>query len=270
MDRKMYLEHLGTKQYGTADNFNARTALHARFRTNRYGFHRWVFDRIMRLPIESHILELGCGPGWLWRANAGRIPVGWIAALTDFSPGMAKEARAQLGARPVFRFAVADAQWLPFADGRFDAVIANHMLYHVPERERAYAEMRRILRPGGRVFASTFGLGHMREFSALVSPFSVRPTAPLFPRRFVLENGGEELARWFADVTMERYEDELAVTEAEPLVAYALSMTQFIPDTTPDKAERVARLTESIERAIAAHGALRISTETGLFTAVRQ
>jgi hypothetical protein len=47
-------------------------------------------------------------------------------------------------------------------------------------------------------------------------------------------------------------------------------MTQFIPDTTPDEAERVARLTESIERAIAAHGALRISTETGLFTAVRQ
>ena len=120
MEQKAIVEYLRTTQYGTADNFNARTALHARFRTNRYGFHRWVFDRFLSLPTESHLLELGCGPGWFWRANADRIPSGWVAALTDFSQGMAREARAGLRAHPRLHFAVTDAQSLPFANGSFD------------------------------------------------------------------------------------------------------------------------------------------------------
>jgi ubiquinone/menaquinone biosynthesis C-methylase UbiE len=58
---------------------------------------------------------------------------------------------------------VADAAWIPLADGSMDAVIANHMLYHVSDRRRALAEIHRLLRPGGRLYATTNGLGHMAE-----------------------------------------------------------------------------------------------------------
>jgi hypothetical protein len=90
------MEHLRDAQYGTARNFNARVALHQRFRTNPYGFNRWLFDRLLRLPDDSRLLELGCGPGWLWRANVARIPRRWVATLTDCSRGMATEARSHL------------------------------------------------------------------------------------------------------------------------------------------------------------------------------
>jgi SAM-dependent methyltransferase len=263
---------LRTAQYGTAGNFNARVALHQRFRTNPYGLNRWLFDRMLRLPDDSRILEIGCGPGWLWRGNSARIPPQWAVMLTDFSVGMIREARSHLGDRShhaTVRYAVADAQSLPSGSGRFDAVIANYMLYHVPDRERTYTEITRVLRPGGRFFASTFGTSHMHEMAAIVSRFSAHPEIPLLPQRFLLENGQVELARRFANVTVERYPDSLDVTEAEPFVAYVRSRSRSIGETAADTAERLTRLSAHVAAEIAAHGRLHISTDAGLLTAIR-
>src|SRR6185437_6831553 len=88
--------YLLNSQYKDATNFEARVELHRRFSVNPYGFHRWVFDHFTTNE-ESKLLELGCGPGGLWRSNRGRIPAGWQITLTDFSPGMLQEARARLG-----------------------------------------------------------------------------------------------------------------------------------------------------------------------------
>src|SRR4051794_973233 len=250
--------YLRTGQYGTSGNYNARVALHARFRTNPVGLNGFVFDRLLGLPVDARVLELGCGPGWLWRANAARVPAGWRVTLTDFSTGMVRETSTHPLGAATFRFAVADAQAIPFADGSFDAIIANHMLYHVPDRERAYAEMWRMLRPGGQVFATTIGRGHMRELEALVAPFKASPERPLFPKSFVLENGGEQLARWFADVTLDRHEDGLVVTEVDPLVAYARSMTRLLGATPEERAERLAGLAARFGQEIAEQGAVRL------------
>ena len=46
-----------------------------------------------------------------------------------------------------FAYEIIDAQAIPYGTQRFDIVIANHMLYHVPDRAQAIAEMRRVLKP---------------------------------------------------------------------------------------------------------------------------
>jgi ubiquinone/menaquinone biosynthesis C-methylase UbiE len=137
--------YLLTKQYQNASNLEARIALHARFSTNTYGYYPWIFDRL-GLPPHSRILELGCGTGLLWLENMDRIPKGWDVTLSDFSPGMLQEAQQNLrGSRRPFAFAVIDAQAIPYEDESFDGVIANHMLFHVPDRPRAFVEIRRVL-----------------------------------------------------------------------------------------------------------------------------
>ena len=144
-------------QYRTASKLNARVLLHERFSTNKYGWHRWAFDR-MECPAESRILELGCGTGLLWSKNRARIPAGWDLTLSDFSPGMLRQAREGIGgARSKLRFMRIDAQAIPFGDGRFDAVVANQMLYHVPDLPRALGEIRRVLKEGGTLYAGTGG-----------------------------------------------------------------------------------------------------------------
>jgi len=79
-------ENLLRDQYEDASNLNARVRLHAEFSTNKYGWCRWVFDQL-QLPERCRVLEVGCGPGWLWKQNLRRIPAGWDITLSDFSPG---------------------------------------------------------------------------------------------------------------------------------------------------------------------------------------
>jgi SAM-dependent methyltransferase len=249
-------------QYRETSNLDARLALHERYSTNRYGWHRWVFDQLS-LPPGCTILELGCGPAYLWQENADRTPAGWTVTLSDASIGMVAAALQALDPRPgCFRYAVVDAQAIPFPGARFDAVIANHMLYHVPDRERALSEIRRVLRPGGRLYASTVGQGHMRELDEMLNAAQpgLRPPATGVAASFLLENGGAQLAPWFASAHLVRYEDGLLVDDPEPLVAYARSMPGV-----PSHLGALDRFSQLVAHEIAVNGAIRITKDSGLF-----
>lgn len=261
-------EYLLTKQYKNADNLNARIELHRRFSTNSYGWMRFVFDQLVAaLPSDARVLEIGCGPATLWRANVNRIPAGWDVTLSDFSAGMLDEARASLAeSGREFHFAEVDAQAIPFADASFDGVIANHMLYHVPDRDKALGEIRRVLKPGGTLFAATNGERHLIEFEELLRRAETPEgwwRMPAAMMDFSLENGRDQLARHFSHVELRPYENALEVTETEPLVAYVLSTASAARMTE----EHVARFRRVAEEEIAARGTVHISIETGLFAA---
>jgi SAM-dependent methyltransferase len=259
--------YLRTQQYKNASNLNARVRLHAQFSGNKQGWQRWLFEQL-HLPALCHVLELGCGPGHLWRDNSERIAPGWNLLLTDFSAGMVEQAQSYLGVMPHVSFAVADAQCIPAPDAAFGAVLANHMLYHVPDRARALADIRRVLRPGGRLFAATVGETHMRELADLVRGFDpdMAHTGIGLGEAYVpfsLQNGGEQLARHFDHVEVRRYEDGLAVTEAAPLVDYILSGATNEQAT----AQRREALLTYVQRLLDTQGVLRITKDTGVFVA---
>ena len=156
-----------------------------------------------------------------------RLPEGWHITLSDFSPGMVAQAEQSLNPSGLdLSFQVIDAQDIPFDAEQFDAVIANHMLYHVPDREKAYAEIHRVLKPEAHFFAATNGSGHHREMAELGREFdpsisfweTKRPSNP-----FDLDHAPAEIDRWFSEVQVIRNDDALLVSEAEPLVAYIAS-----------------------------------------------
>lgn len=263
------------RQYRDGSNLSARVTLQARFSTNAYGWQRWVFDQL-ELPPEAHLLELGCGPGHLWRENLDRVPEGWRVTLTDASPGMLAEADAELNADPRFHFEVIDAQEITFEDATFDAVVANHMLYHVPEPPRALSEAARVLQPGRSLYATTVGLEHMRELGPLLAVLdpSHPPHEPIwYYLPFNLENGAKHLSEHFSEVSLLPYEDALIVTEAQPLVDYLLSTP--IAQSAADRSgggefhDRVTALRTALERELASRGEIRISKHTGMFVARR-
>jgi SAM-dependent methyltransferase len=252
------------QQYRDDGNLNARIHLHARYSTNTYPWFRWVFDHL-HLPAAARVLELGCGPGDLWRENRERVPAGWRVTLTDTSPGMLAAARRQVE-RPV-SLSVADAQALPCSGARFDAVLAHHMLYHVPHRERALAEVRRVLKPGGAFYAATNGQRHMLAMWSLLTPFvpDVLERVQRVGCGFTLENGAAQLAPWFEDVALYRYENDLAITDAGAVLAYVRSSNALMDAEL--SADQWAALAATIDARIAAQGALHVPKATGLFVA---
>jgi ubiquinone/menaquinone biosynthesis C-methylase UbiE len=258
-------KYLMTQQYQNASNLSARQQLHDRFSTNKYGWHLWVFEQFNLSP-ESRILELGCGTGALWFQNAHRIPDDWGIMLSDLSLGMLQDAQRNFHtSQRRFRFAAVDAQSIPFEDKSFDAVIANHMLYHVPDINKALSEIHRILKPNGRFYAATNGRDHMREFTELVARFHPNTGFRALDRTFGIENGLVQISRWFSKVALRRYEDSLAITDVAPLVAYVLSSVSNASSILVD--DKLAEFIDFIEQELASHGVINITKDAGMFEA---
>jgi ubiquinone/menaquinone biosynthesis C-methylase UbiE len=257
--------YLRNEQYHNSSNLEARIALHARFSQNPQNWHRWVYDQL-DLPPGCRLLELGCGSGALWRENLERLPMTGEIILSDFSEGMVRQAQTNLSGRMAARFQVIDAQTIPYPDESFDCVIANHMLYHVPKREQALVEMRRVIKPGGRLYAATGGEQSMGELYEMVKKFNMEMAIEgwfVEPIGFSLENGHGQLSPWFGKSELRRYTNALVVTEVEPLVDYILSTVRLSPGD-----ERRADLGQFIlKQMIANGGAIRITIDGGMFIA---
>lgn len=216
------------------------------------GWAQWLFDREAPGP-RARILDVGCGPATLWVANSERIDPSWSLTLADFSPGMIEAARREVGDGAAY--VVADVQDLPFPADSFDVIIANHMLYHVRDRARAFAEIRRVLVSGGAFHASTIGRGHLAELRALAPELSLDRYADAFG----LESGPGQLDPFFADVRVEVFDDALAVTDAEPVLGYIRSSSRFADgDLSPVR--------DTIDAAIARDGAFAVAKRQGLIT----
>ena len=253
-------------QYRNATNLDARIQLHQRFSANKYGWMRWVFDQL-QLPEQCHILELGCGTGELWSENLGRVPERWEILLTDFTEGMLLDAEQKLKGNPQFKYEIVDAGSLPlpFESYSFDAVIANHMLFHITDKPGLFAEILRVLKPGGRFYASTVGENHLVEIVKMISRFdSGLADWGNVTDAFTLENGAAQLSPWFNEVALHRYQDALLVTEVEPLLDYILSGWISL------EADDLIRFKACVESEMeSGGGVIRITKDSGIFESIR-
>ncbi len=257
--------YLRGQQYKTPSNLTARADLHQRFSTAPGSWPRWVMEEIA-LRAGERVLEVGGGPGWLWRENRDWLPAGLRVCFSDFSLGMVQAARSALGGQAGLVFANLDAQCLPFPSGAFDVVIANHMLYHVPNLPRALSELGRVLRPGGRLCAATNGSAHMGELFVLLHQFEPRqpefdPTTAL---KYRLENAAEWLAPVFSRVLVRRRPDSLWVTDPGALVEYARSSFRVADWLDRDRA---ADLESFFQAHMQSTGGLHITKDAGVVLA---
>jgi SAM-dependent methyltransferase len=128
------------------------------------GRERTFRDRLVqlaRLEPGDSVLDIGCGTGTLAIAAKRRVGATGVVEAIDPSPEMIeratwKAARAEVDV--VFRTGSAEA--LPFPDGHFDAILSTLMLHHLPRpaREQCLREVRRVIKPGGRVIAVDFAI----------------------------------------------------------------------------------------------------------------
>jgi ubiquinone/menaquinone biosynthesis C-methylase UbiE len=127
------------------------------------GRERAFRERLVELarvePGEA-VLDVGCGTGTLAIAAKRRVgPAGEVHGI-DASPEMIARARrkaTKVGVDAVFQTEVVEA--LPFPDARFDVVLSTLMMHHLPRpaRQQCVREIRRVLKPGGRVLVVDFG-----------------------------------------------------------------------------------------------------------------
>jgi SAM-dependent methyltransferase len=251
-------QYLRDVQYGTGVKLDARSYLHRTFATSPTPLAHFEAALIDWSEVKS-VLECGCGTGRFW--DNDNLPRAMAMTLTDLSPGMVDEAvaRAQQGGYADVTGRSCDVQALPFEDESFDVVVANHMLYHVPDPDRGVAEIARVVRQDGVVLAATNGYGHMREINDAIAEVFGGHGEGLY-EVFGIDTGEARLREQFATVVWHAFDNDLLVDDPAAVVAYGLSFPpgEFATDAQRDQFARA--VSRRFDGAM-----LRIRTRTGVF-----
>ena len=246
-------------QYSTADKLNTRISIHSKYSTNKQGFGNWIASHY-RIREGMSVLELGCGTGDMWTGKQKTISNCSRFVLSDFSEGMLDKAKETLSGYSGIDYRVIDIQSIPYADHTFDTVIANMMLYHVPDLNKGLREVRRVLKEGGAFYCATYGENGMMEYvCSLFADYGIRHHVS---DSFTLQNGEAKLKSVFPDVRRLLYEDSLEVTRVEDMVDYIFSLTGM-SDLRDLPRDTVQSVLEKHMR----NGVLHVPKEYGMFIA---
>ncbi len=225
------MENSLASQYRNSSNLTARIDLHNRYSVNRQGWFPWLFS-LLHLRDGMKVLELGCGDGALWTKNPNPGAEHLEISLSDISDGMVRDARRNITQAlreytDCFSYYTFDCSLIPFEKSSMDLVIANHVLFYCEDIRKVLQESRRVLRDGGRFVCSAYGSSHMQEITQLVQEFDphIVLSADRLYERFGLDSGRQilEQSGLFDSIELNRYEDSLVVTDAQPLIEYILS-----------------------------------------------
>lgn len=148
-------------------------------------FAPYAGDLASRVAQRSptRVLEIAAGTGVVTRALATTLPESATIVATDLNQAMLDHAATLSSARPI-EWRQADAQQLPFADGTFDAVVCQFGAMFFPDKARAFAEARRVLRPGGVLLFSVWDRIEDNEFEDTVTT-ALASVFPDDPPRFL-------------------------------------------------------------------------------------
>ena len=173
----------------------------------------------------DHVLDVGCGPGYLTRMLAEAIGREGSVIGIDAAPEMIEYANRRSRRISNCAFQVGTVESLPFPDGSFDVVVSSLMVHHLPEEGRVEAirEMRRVLRAGGTLLLADFNIpergiwdfvaritGHSGHGSSSSQRAMLARVSPLEP--IMLEAGFRELRTgdappWLHFVAAEKRDD---------------------------------------------------------------
>ena len=204
--------------------------------------------------------ELGCGTGDMWKDKEAMIASCSKLVLSDFSAGMVKVSKETVGIHDNVEYQVIDIQDIPFGDETFDIVIANMMLYHVPDLLRALTEVRRVLKKGGKFYCATYGEHGITEY--LTTLFSEYGVEDSINKNFTLQNGYEILGKVFSKVEKLEYVDSLQVREVDDMVEYIYSLSSMMPLRNVPKQDVKNMLLQHTS-----NGILHVPKEYGMFRA---
>jgi len=148
-------------------------------------FEPYAADLAKRLADRkvSRVLEIAAGTGVVTRALDQALDERVEIVATDLNPGMLEQARA-LGTRRTVDWRTADAMALPFDDASFDCVVCQFGAMFFPDKARAFAEARRVLKAGGVFVFNVWDRIDTNEFADVVTR-ALEPMFPADPPRFL-------------------------------------------------------------------------------------
>lgn len=259
------------RYYATDEKLRIEDETHDKYAVPKCDFVNWALDTLA-WQTDEVVLDIGCGRGKHYSQLIDRAPDIRYFAL-DLSPYMLLNHPARSD-----RLSLGDARRLPYADDSFDVVMANHVLYHLDNIDGGLDEIKRVLKPGGKVLATTNSIHNMPELQVLfrraivlLSANGAHAHPPTLPSdAFALENGTRILARHFYAVVRHDLPVQLVFDDIEPAMAYLDSMRDLRQHSLPDDVnwdDMMLIMRQQISQLIQLMGKLELNIVTGALVA---
>jgi SAM-dependent methyltransferase len=223
-------------------------------------FEDYARDLARRLAARrlTRVLEVAAGTGVVTRALASTLPASAGIVATDLNQAMLDQAAAVGTARPV-EWQQADALQLPFAEASFDAVVCQFGVMFFPDKAKAFAEARRVLRPGGVYLFNVWDRIADNEFADVITA-ALAKLFPADPPRFLARtpygyNDRGVIAEQLAAAGFAEPPDIAAVTarsRADSAAIPAMAFCQGTPLRSEIESRDPQRLAEATEVAAGA------------------
>ncbi|MFD8261353.1 class I SAM-dependent methyltransferase [Streptomyces griseoluteus] len=253
--------------------------VHNRFRTNPQSMIGHMIANLELTGAED-LLDLGCGNAFVLEHLRPHLAGGTITGL-DNAPAVLQAARHRMhGTATPCRWIEGSADDLSMlGDHAFDRVMANYMIHYVPDLDRCFTEVRRVMRPGGLFHLTTdrpdsmlemydAHFASLREMGAPVDLFKATPKG-----RLSLDNGAGILGQHFEQVRKVVWQDQLRFTDPGPFMRfYEVGHNHCCASSEPDERLDEAFFTELRDRvrakvvaAIEQNGHFAVTKFTGTF-----
>jgi ubiquinone/menaquinone biosynthesis C-methylase UbiE len=223
-------------------------------------FERYAADLVQRLAARpvTRVLEIAAGTGVVTRKLASVLHADVAIVATDLNPAMLETAAAIGTSRPV-QWRQADAMQLPFANGMFDAVVCQFGVMFFPDKAKAFAEVGRVLGPGGVFIFNVWDRIEANEFADTVTT-ALASVFPDDPPRFMARtpHGYHDRATIARDLAsggftaVPRFDTLTARSRAESARDVAVAYCQGTPLRNEIEARDASRLDEATAVAAAA------------------
>lgn len=231
------------QQYQNELNLQKRIQIH-QFGTATESWYEFLTKHIV-FTDNCRILEIGCGTGLLWKHLLKKRPTIKQIILSDFSQGMIENAKNNLEEFEKdydVQYKKINVSNITYENECFDVVIANHILYHIPDSEKALSEIHRVLNKGGVFYASTIGKNNMNEIKLIIEKYFPNVENDLFFNSFLenfsLENALEKTKVFFKQSERTDYKDHLSIPSPKPIREYIESFNfPHILDTDENKSD---------------------------------
>ncbi|MFJ6380094.1 class I SAM-dependent methyltransferase [Kitasatospora sp. NPDC092039] len=260
-----------------ADALEVKQSIHDRFRTNPKALHDHLLEALALRGTEE-LLDLGCGNAFVLERLRPHLAAGHLTGL-DISPAMLAAARHRLaGVATPCEWIEGTADRLDaLADDTFDRVMCVYTAHYVADLGRCFAEVRRVLRPGGRFLLTTDRPDsmvemydvHLHALRTLDGPDHLAKASS--KARISLTNGRRHLVGHFEQIRLLEWQDQLQFADVAPFLAFYRASYHCSASAGPDPASPalLAALEEHVAAAVAdaidARGYFAVTKLSGTF-----
>jgi SAM-dependent methyltransferase len=220
----------------TVGNWHVRQQTHDQYTFPRVDFVEWVMSHV-GLKGNETLLDLGCGTGRYYEYIQANHPDVTYTGIDTASTLTAEHPAPN-------RVIHSPMDEIPFEDGTFDVVMANHVMYYAANVADVVKETQRVLKPNGLFVASTSSVTTTPQFRELFRRAILLVSPPGAPRevkvpsglhqRFALENGSRMLANHYFAVVRHDLPGAFVFDEVDPIMDYLESMRDTYEPQLPE------------------------------------